>query len=152
MIRKLLFVALLSMFFSFAAYAQDAGSASTAAEKPKKAAVFRPTKDQIRQVQGILKTKGIYSGEANGSYNEETRAGIRSYQEGNGLKETGTLNRATLEKFGVELTESQKLIPVSQASAAACRPRSGGWTPCDLRSGESWQGDFLRTRPRRGDG
>jgi len=123
MIQKLLFVGLVALFFSTAIFAQGTGSgtatASTTAEKPKKPAVFRPTKDQIKQVQAILKTKGIYSGDASGTYNDETRAAIRSFQDGNGLKETGTLNRATLEKFGVELTESQKLIPVSENSLAS---------------------------------
>lgn len=122
--KKVLFVALVSLFLSASAMAQATATATStpvpaATEKPKKPAVFRPTKDQIKQVQGILKTKGIYSGEASGTYNDETRAAIKSFQESGGLKETGTLNRATLEKFGVALTESQKLIPVSESSFAS---------------------------------
>jgi len=81
--------------------------------------VFRPTKDQIAEVQKILKDKKLYNGEASGKYNDETRAGIKSFQKDNGLKETGTLNRATLEKFGIELTDSQKAIPVSSNSYAS---------------------------------
>ena len=119
MTRKLFFVALLSVFFSVSASAQGTGAATAAPDKPATSAVFRPTQDQIKQVQGILKTKGIYSGDATGTYNDETRAAIKSFQEGSGLRETGTLNRATLEKFGVELTESQKLIPVSESSYAS---------------------------------
>src|SRR5689334_21804180 len=86
---------------------------ATAVKKPP---VFRPTKDQISKVQKILIDKKLYTGEASGSYNDATRAGIKSFQKDNGLKETGTLNRATLEKFGVELTDAQKAIPVSQSS------------------------------------
>lgn len=119
---------------SFAAFAQPAASSTAgtetktaetkAAEKAKKSAVFRPTKDQIMQVQNLLKTKKLYAGDASGKYNDETRAGIKSFQKDNGLKETGTLNRATLEKFGVALTDSQKLIPVSESSYASSDTRS----------------------------
>jgi len=70
------------------------------------------------QVQKTLKEKKLYNGEATGTYNDDSRTGIKSFQKDNGLKETGTLNRATLEKFGVELTDSQKLIPVSPNSFA----------------------------------
>src|SRR5262249_16107863 len=76
----------------------------------------RPTKDQIKQVQQILINKKLYTGEASGTYNDATRDGIKSFQKDNGLKQTGTLNRATLEKFGVELTDTQKAIPPSPNS------------------------------------
>jgi peptidoglycan hydrolase-like protein with peptidoglycan-binding domain len=92
-------------------------SASTSTTK--RTAVFRPTKDQITQVQKMLKEKKLYSGEATGKYDDPTRTGIKSFQKDNGLKETGTLNRATLEKFGVELTDAQKQIPVSPNSFAS---------------------------------
>lgn len=115
--------------FSIAAYSQPTstptGAADTKtaeakpAEKPKKSPVFRPTKDQILEVQNLLKSKKLYAGDVTGKYNDETRAGIKGFQKDNGLKETGTLNRATLEKFGVKLTDSQKLIPVSESSYAA---------------------------------
>src|SRR4029078_3198004 len=45
-------------------------------------------------------------------------ASIKSYQQDNGLRQTGTLNRATLEKMGIELTDKHKLIPVSPNSFA----------------------------------
>ena len=114
----------LSLLLTIAGLAQESASGpssnSTASAKTtKKAPVFRPTKDQIIQVQIKLKEKKLYAGDASGKYNDETRAGIKSFQKDNGLKETGTLNRATLEKFEVELTASQKEIPVSQNSFAA---------------------------------
>jgi peptidoglycan hydrolase-like protein with peptidoglycan-binding domain len=121
---KTLFVALsLSLLLTFGISAQTApASAAAEAAKPaetaKKPAVFRPTKDQVKQVQVMLKDKKLYTGEATGKYNDDTRTGIRSFQKGNGLAETGTLNRATLEKFGVALTDSQRLIPVSESSYA----------------------------------
>ena len=119
---------------SFGASAQPTSNSSAPAEtkatelkapeKAHKAPVFRPTKDQILQVQNLLKTKKLYAGEASGKYNADTRTGIKSFQKDNGLKETGTLNRATLEKFGVPLTDSQKLIPVSEASYAVADTKS----------------------------
>ena len=93
----------------------------TPAPVKKRGPVFRPTKDQIKQVQVMLKEKSLYKGEASGSYNDETRAAIKSYQKDNGLKETGTLNRATLEKMGIELTDGQKAIPVSDSSFASAK-------------------------------
>ena len=120
-----MFLAVSIMLFVAAAIsAQGASSSASAAttaataDKPKKPAVFRPTKDQIKQVQTMLKDKKLYDGEASGTYNEPTRTGIKGFQKDNGLKETGTLNRATLEKFGVELTDNQKLIAVSPGSFA----------------------------------
>lgn len=100
-------------------------STTTASDtKTKKPPVFRPTKDQIKQVQSILKDKKLYTGEASGTYNDDTRTGIRSFQKDNGLKETGTLNRATLEKFGIALTDAQKAIPVSPSSLASAKTDS----------------------------
>jgi len=119
---KRIFILVLSLFIlSVGAYAQNSNTtastpAKTTENKPKRGPVFRPTKDQIKQVQQILIDKKLYSGEANGTYNDPTRDGIKSFQKDNGLKQTGTLNRATLEKFGVELTEAQKAIPVSPNS------------------------------------
>jgi len=94
-------------------------ASSSASTTSKKAPVFRPTKDQISQVQKILKDKKLYTGEATGKYDDATRTSIKSFQKENGLKETGTLNRATLEKFGIELTDAQKQIPVSPNSFAS---------------------------------
>jgi peptidoglycan hydrolase-like protein with peptidoglycan-binding domain len=85
--------------------------------KPKRQ-IFRANKSQITDVQKMLKTKGIYSGEATGKLDDTTRASIKVFQKDNGLKQTGTLNRATLEKMGIELTDKQKLIPVSPNSYA----------------------------------
>lgn len=132
MLTKSLLFASIFVLFTSAAFAQ--GSTATAAATTassdtttkKKPPVFRPTKDQIIQVQIKLKDKKLYTGEASGKYNDDTRAGIKSFQKGNGLKDTGTLNRATLEKFEVELTAAQKLIPVSQSSFASAESEKAG--------------------------
>jgi peptidoglycan hydrolase-like protein with peptidoglycan-binding domain len=135
--KKFIFALMLTALAGTALHAQDtaeskppqvktatvADTGSSTASSSKRGPVFRPTKDQIKQVQAMLKTKTLYSGEASGTYNEETRAGIRSFQKDNGLSQTGTLNRATLEKMGVALTDSQKAIPVSESSYATNEPK-----------------------------
>jgi peptidoglycan hydrolase-like protein with peptidoglycan-binding domain len=146
MARRLLFVCVLSIFFVLSANAQ--GSSSTgpapatapAADTAKKPPVFRPTKDQITEVQKILVAKKLYSAEPSGKYDDSTREGIKSFQKDNGLKETGTLNRATLEKFGVALTDKQKLIPVSPNSFASADDSKGKTTSKASTSGSTSDG------------
>lgn len=86
---------------------------------------FRPTKDQISQVQKLLKSKGAYSGTETGKYDDDLRTAIRDFQSANGLKRSGSLNRATLEKMGIVLTESQTAIPVNQKDFASADDKSG---------------------------
>ena len=129
MFKKTLLLISISLVFAAGVIGQGPATANatsnTGSSKAKtKAPIFRPTKDQIIQVQLKLKAKNLYSGEAGGKYNVETRTGIKSFQKDNGLKETGTLNRATLEKFEVELTASQKLIPVSESSFASSETKT----------------------------
>ena len=126
---KFTFVAIvLTLLIAGSVFAQGTSTATAPSAKSsapaKRGPVFRPTKDQITQVQKILKDKKLYAGEANGKYDDATRNGIKSFQNGNGLKVTGTLNRATLEKFGVELTDAQKAIPVSPNSFATADDKS----------------------------
>ncbi|HKR00087.1 MAG TPA: peptidoglycan-binding domain-containing protein, partial [Pyrinomonadaceae bacterium] len=73
----------------------------------KRGPVFRATKDQIKQAQMILKGRNFYAGEQTGKLDDETRAGLRKYQEAEGLKVTGTLNKVTLVKMNITLTEKQ---------------------------------------------
>ncbi len=72
--------------------------------------IFRATADQVKQAQAILKQRGFYNGEQAGKLNSDTRAGLRKYQQAEGLKVTGTLNKATLAKMGITLTEKQKTM------------------------------------------
>jgi peptidoglycan hydrolase-like protein with peptidoglycan-binding domain len=74
----------------------------------KRGPVFRSTKEQIKQAQALLKTRGFYSGQEDGKLNADTRAALRKYQEAESLKVTGTLNKITLERMGVVLTDRQK--------------------------------------------
>jgi peptidoglycan hydrolase-like protein with peptidoglycan-binding domain len=72
--------------------------------------VFRATADQIKQAQALLKQRTFYAGEQTGKLDTDTRAGLKKYQQAEGLKTTGTLNKVTLEKMGIALTERQKTM------------------------------------------
>jgi len=75
--------------------------------KPKPE-TFRATKEQIMQVQKLLKDSGFYDGEANGTMNDATGEGLKKYQAANDLEVTGTINQITLEKMDIPVTEKQR--------------------------------------------
>ena len=72
--------------------------------------IFRASADQIKQAQTMLKQRSFYSGEQTGKLDTATRAGLKQYQQAEGLKVTGTLNKVTLEKMGITLTDKQKAM------------------------------------------
>jgi len=115
--KNLIFILFVSLLASVSINAQTTPTPTpttaqtTATPKPKKQ-IFRANKEQIMQVQKMLKMAET------GKLDDETRAAIKKYQPENGLKATGTLNRATLEKMGIALTDKQKEIPVSPSSFA----------------------------------
>ena len=121
MFKKILYVVLISLFFISASFAQTDKTTPTpvptASPKPKKPS-FRATKDQVTMVQTKLKEAKLYNGEITGKGNAEFKTAVKSWQKDNGLKANGSLNRATLEKMGIELTEKQMLIPVNPSSYA----------------------------------
>ena len=83
---------------------------ASAAPPRKRGPVFRATKEQITQAQNALKQQGHYAGESTGKLDDATRAGLKKFQAAAGLKETGTLNRVTLERMNIALTEKQKTM------------------------------------------
>ena len=113
--KKTLSIVLLLLFVFSGAMAQNTNSSTTtpnSASKPKlpRKPIFRASKDQIKQAQRILKDRGFYAGEETGKLDADTRAGLKKYQAAEGLKVTGTLNKVTLEKIGVALTDKQKAM------------------------------------------
>ena len=76
----------------------------------KRGPIFRATKEQINQAQAILKERGFYAGEQLGKLDDATRDGLRKYQQAEKLKVTGTLNKITLEKMNIALTDKQKTM------------------------------------------
>ena len=92
-----------------AAAAQNTNTSTAKADSTRKRGpVFRATKEQIKQAQAILKQRGFYAGEATGKLDAPTRDGLKKFQEAEGLKVTGTLNAATLQRMNVALTDKQK--------------------------------------------
>lgn len=87
----------------------NTNSANTANSR-KRGPIFRATKDQIMQAQALLKQRGFYEGEQTGKLDPETRAGLKKFQSAENLKVTGTLNKVTLEKMNIQLTERQKAM------------------------------------------
>lgn len=83
---------------------------SSKSTSAKRSPIFRATADQIKQAQAILKQRGFYTGEQIGKLDPDTRAGLKKYQQAEGLKVTGTLNKVTLVKMGITLTEKQKAM------------------------------------------
>lgn len=101
-----------AMFAQGSSATPAATPAATSEAKPKKP-VFRSTKDQVKEAQTMLKSSKVFSGEVTGVSSAEWKTAVKTYQGDNGLAKTGSLNRATLEKMGIKLTDKQKEIPVN---------------------------------------
>ena len=104
---------LLLCVFTAGVQAQNSTSTSTKSatkQGTKRGPIFRATKEQINQAQAILKERGFYGGEQLGKLDDATRDGLRKYQQAEGLKVTGTLNKITLEKMNITLTDKQKTM------------------------------------------
>ena len=113
--KKLLAVTLSLLIVSAAGFASQTSAFSTSTQAPnantkKRGPVFRATKDQINQAQALLKGRGFYSGEQTGKLDDATREGLKRFQTAENIKVTGTLNKVTLEKMGIELTEKQRTM------------------------------------------
>jgi hypothetical protein len=113
-ISTLLSLLLISTFALTAYAAQNSNSSTTGATatKPvkKRGPVFRASKEQIKQAQGIVKQRGFYAGDPTGKLDDDTREGLKKYQAAESIKVTGTLNKLTLEKMGIPLTDKQKVM------------------------------------------
>ena len=107
---------ILSLLFvlAIAVAGQNSNSSTTSSNsntttKPRKP-IFRASKDQIQQAQKILKDRGFYTGDQTGKLDDDTRAGLKKYQTAENLKVTGTLNKVTLEKMSIVLTDKQRAM------------------------------------------
>ncbi len=139
--RAILLVISACLFLSTVAFTQDTNNTSSIEAKTKtkqtkpKRIIFRATKEQVIEVQTKLKENGQYAGAPDGKFNKDFRTSIKDFQGENGLKKTGTLNRATLEKFGIELTEKQRSTPINPNSFAGAdddrekKPRKKAFRP-----------------------
>lgn len=124
--KKLILLILIILTMSIVISAQNINSNTTAkplvgnanlnSNEAKRPPVFRASKDQVMQAQTMLKQKGLLSTEATGKLDDPTRDALRKFQESEKIRVTGTLNRVTIEKMGIQLTDKQKSIPVSASS------------------------------------
>lgn len=119
MLRKILLVISVSLLLATGIFAQSTATAETPAPATTKKTTFRSTKEQVKEAQTILKAKSVFAGEATGVSSAEWKTAVKTYQGDNGLTKTGSLNRATLEKMGIALTDKQKLIPVNPNTIAS---------------------------------
>lgn len=124
MLKRLFFILTIFVLTSTAMLAQGttatpAASPAPAAEVKPKKPVFRSTKDQVKEAQTMLKGKKMFEGEVTGVSSPEWKTAVKAYQGDNGLTKTGSLNRATLEKMGIKLTDKQKDIPVNPNTIAS---------------------------------
>jgi len=111
-------VVCLLLLFSIIVVGQNSNSSTSASKNANRTKttnsnrgpVFRATLDQIKQAQALLKQRSFYSGEQTGKLDDATRSGLKQYQQAEGLKVTGTLNKVTLEKMGITLTDKQKTM------------------------------------------
>lgn len=115
--KSLMAVLSLLLALTLSEMAQSANSSNTSVRSAqntnstkKRGPVFRATKDQIKQAQAILRQRTFYAGEQTGKLDTDTRSGLRKYQEAEGLKVTGTLNKITLEKMNITLTDKQRAM------------------------------------------
>jgi peptidoglycan hydrolase-like protein with peptidoglycan-binding domain len=108
-ILSLLFVFSVAMAQTNSSTTSSGSSSATKPKAPRKP-IFRANKDQIKQAQKMLKDRGLYAGEETGKLDVDTRAGLKKYQAAEGIKVTGTLNKVTLEKMGVVLTDKQRIM------------------------------------------
>src|SRR5207249_476375 len=63
---------------------------------------LRITSKEVSAVQTELREQGYYKAKPNGILNQETRAALRRYQTEHELTASGRIDRATLEKLGIE--------------------------------------------------
>lgn len=116
------------LLLSAPAAAQNNNSATAAtnanAKTTRRGPIFRANKEQIKQAQALLKQRNHYAGDQTGKLDDPTRDALRKYQQAEGLKVTGTLNAATLERMSIQLTDRQKEIwKQMQASQANTNSR-----------------------------
>jgi hypothetical protein len=57
-------------------------------------------REQVRELQGLLKGRGLFDGKADGVYGEALRGAIEAYEKGEGLPVTGLATVATLKRLG----------------------------------------------------
>ncbi len=82
--------------------------------KQEKSEKHMQNSDQVKKIQEALKSKGDDPGAIDGRMGRTTRAAIRTFQKSNGIKVTGTLDKETADKLGVEPMTSSATQPMKE--------------------------------------
>ena len=80
----------------------------------------------VKAVQKKLKKLGYYSGTADGDYGNGTKKAVLAFQKANGLKQTGNVNSATLNKLNGKKSGSSSSSSSSSSAEKAGDPCSPG--------------------------
>lgn len=74
-----------------------------AMEKAEKSMAKSSGNAWVKSVQEALKAKGNDPGPIDGRMGSKTKAAVKAFQEANGLKGTGKIDKDTADKLGVEM-------------------------------------------------
>jgi peptidoglycan hydrolase-like protein with peptidoglycan-binding domain len=91
--------------------------------------------DRVRQAQQKLKDDGDYMGQVDGKFGSQTAQALKQFQQKNGLKQTGRLDRNTLDKLRAGTAGSgSSTTPIASPSVGtavppAASPNSGTAMP-----------------------
>jgi peptidoglycan hydrolase-like protein with peptidoglycan-binding domain len=106
--RTLLSLALIAIFFAFAA--GPVSAQSTTHHKKKSASHHHtrrepfqkaPTTSRISEIQTALSRSGYYQGDANGKWDSSTVSALQKFQSENNLNPSGKLDATSLQKLGL---------------------------------------------------
>ena len=89
--------------------ADEAKSANTTEEK---AASKSLNSDEVKKLQEALKEKGDDPGAVDGHMGRKTHAAVRAFQKSNGLKVTGSVDKETAGKLGIDLASTATTSPM----------------------------------------
>ena len=101
------------------------GSPFASVAQPKPVPHAKPSAGQdadILKVQQALKEKGHDPGPVDGILGPSTRAALQAFQKSQGLDPSGRLDRGTVDKLGVQLTQFTPKQPVRKPPTPA-RPK-----------------------------
>jgi murein L,D-transpeptidase YcbB/YkuD len=76
----------------------------------------RTTVDMVRRSQSSLQERGYNTGASDGVIGSRTKSAIMDFQKENSLKQTGSLNRETLERLNINSDYNIKTYDSSQYS------------------------------------
>lgn len=61
--------------------------------------IVNPSRDEVREAQQQLRDQGLYHGRIDGILGPETKQALAQFQKNNGLSQTATLDRPTMDKL-----------------------------------------------------